>query len=78
VAKLAEVRVGQIWTARVSQRRVRVRVDSIDKPDYYAYKGKKTTLTLTNLTTGRVLSARTPAFLRVKVAEDSSTLNPKR
>jgi hypothetical protein len=66
MAKLSEVEVGQIWIAKVSQRLVRVRVDSINKPGHYAYKGAKTRIGLTNLRTNRTLSY-TAAKLRRKV-----------
>lgn len=67
MAKQSEVEVGQVWTARVSGDLVRVRVDSVYKPDnWLPGRNSKTTYGLTNLKTGRTLS-RTAAFLRKRV-----------
>ena len=70
VAKLAEVAIGQIWSGRVSQRMVRLRVEEVVKPGHFAHKGQKTKVRLTNLRTNREIM-RTPAFLRSKLAEGS-------
>jgi len=67
VAKLIEVKVGQIWRARVSGNFVDVEVIAIHKPDNYGGRRQKTKLTLHNLKTKRQIE-RTPAFLRRKVA----------
>jgi len=74
MARLAEVRVGQIWRARVSGNFVDVEVIAIHKPDNYGPRRRKTRLLLYNLKTNRQIE-RTPAFLRRKVAESTTALD---
>jgi hypothetical protein len=70
MAKQIDVEVGQVWTARVSGKLTKVRVDSVKVAGagrVYSSK-KKTSYGLTNINTGRILGARTAAFLRVRVS----------
>lgn len=58
------VRTGAVWTAKVSNKVVEVKITSINKPNNsYTGRRQKTTLTLLNLSTGKTVS-RTAAALR--------------
>ena len=71
MAKQKEVKVGQVWTARVGGLYTTVKVDSVIIPDRDKSwnKNNKAKFGLTNLKTGRQLGARTAAFLRSKVKD---------
>ncbi len=64
MAKIAEVAVGQVWTAKVSGNTVHVKIESIDVDTIR--DRKRTTLTLRSLKTGRVIT-RTATALRSKI-----------
>ena len=61
MAKMAEIAVGQVWSAKISSNLVRVRVDSILKDS-----SGKTKFGLTNLATGRKVGPYSAAKLRTR------------
>jgi len=64
MVKQAEVSVGDIWTAKVSNKVVNVKVTGINKGE----RGRKTRYTLLNLRTNRVVE-KTAAALRRRVRD---------
>lgn len=65
VTKRSEIHVGDVWTAQVSGRPAKVRIDS-DCGDYSNWKGntRHDGWNATNLTTGKKIHIRTAARLR--------------
>ena len=70
MAKKIEVAVGQVWSAKISQRLVTVRVDSIISGD------GKTKYALTNLKTGRKVGPYTASKLRMRHRHLEAANNP--
>ena len=72
MAKIAQVKVGQCWTCKISGNITRVRVDAIRTDEPGLYKKRRTRLELTNIRTGRKVE-RSAAALRslVTPAEES-------
>jgi hypothetical protein len=68
MAKLADIKVGQIWTCRVSGGVTNVRVDSIRTEHKDYQKNKRTRVDLTNIRTGRQV-VRSSAALRKLVTD---------
>jgi len=61
MAKQTEVMVGQVWSAKISNNLVKVRVDSI-----HSGSGGKTKFGMTNLSTGRKVGPYAAAKLRTR------------
>ena len=63
--KKHEIKIGSHYLARVSGKRVMVRVDAINKPSYESYmlrnRRPSETYAVTNLATGRKLTFRSAA-----------------
>jgi hypothetical protein len=76
MAKIKDVKVGQIWRCKVSGFLCDVRVDSINVSNGSGYydRRKKTTLSLTNLRTGNKVG-RSAAALRHLVSSPSEGLS---